>query len=57
MLKRLECAMMVEVNGERCACIPIDILTSANQSRTELVDITRLASMTKLFEDARFTLG
>ena len=34
-----------------------DILASANLSRSELADITRLAGAAKLFEDGRLTLG
>lgn len=34
-----------------------DILASANLSRSELADITRLATAAKLFEDGRLTLG
>ncbi len=34
-----------------------DILASANLSRSELGDITRLAGAAKLFEDGRLTLG
>ncbi len=34
-----------------------DILASANLSRSELAEITRLAGAAKLFEDGRLTLG
>ncbi len=34
-----------------------DILASANLSRSELADLTRLAGAAKLFEDGRLTLG
>ena len=34
-----------------------DILASANMSRSELAEITRLAGAAKLFEDGRLTLG
>ncbi len=34
-----------------------DILASANLSRSELAEITRLAGAAKLFENGRLTLG
>lgn len=44
---------------EKTITIPYtdDILASANLSRSELADITRLAGAAKLFEDGRLTLG